>query len=158
MYSMGFCLFECAEPRSLYVAVNAAQVDEIKALDKKSCRLSLCSGPEDARSVDVLGPDKQVTAKLYEAAKIGFGKTEITILGGKADKLRPSQFLLNAPGRAVMVRDLSPEEFIYEDAEFVTVSQMTFEDGTSRLIVDRAGLFARKANAGGRVPMLVIKY
>jgi hypothetical protein len=152
---MGFCLFECRDPRGFYMAVNVAHVDDIVTKDKTSCRLGLDAGPDAERLVDVMGLEADIRKKLYEAAKIGFHKAEVTILAGRPGNFRAAPLLLNAPGRVVMVRELLPDGFVREDSNFVTVSLMTMADGSIRHIADRAGLFARKANARGKVPMLV---
>lgn len=152
---MGFCLFERPDLRGFYIAVNVAHVDDVVPKDRHICRLDLSAGPDAERLIEVLGQEMPIRKQLYEAAKIGLNKAEVTILGGKKGYYRPAPLLINALGRIVFARELAPEEFYQEDAEFVTASVLSLEDGTQRHIVDRAGLFARKANAGGRVPMIL---
>lgn len=151
---MGFCLFECVDPRGFYLAVNAAHVEDIVTKGKDSCRLALDAGPAGERLIDVMGLEAEIRKRLYEAAKIGLHKAEVTILGGRPGNFRAAPMLLNAPGRIVMVRELLPDGLVKEDSNFVTASLMTMADGSVRHIADRAGSFARKANAKGKVPML----
>lgn len=153
---MGFCLFEHADVPGGFFAVNSAHVDDVmpqvgsRGYSVSHIKLPVQTGDFNAYAA---GDPKQVRKIIMEATKIGLQKVEADIVGSQTN-FRASPLLLNNPGRVVLVRELLAEEIAERGAALLAMSEMYMEDGKLRLIAQRAGIFAYKANAGSRVPIL----
>lgn len=154
---MGFCLFKEASGGELFFAVNSSHVEEVlPQRDSPSgepvCLLKFTLMPKKFRPL-VIGTRIDVQDFLMKSAKIGVQKIECqTFVGEK--KLRPAPLLLNKTDRIIIVREMMPEEFIRSGIASATASEIMFEDGVIKVIAERPGVFASRANADRKVPIL----
>jgi hypothetical protein len=150
---MGFCLFRHANGK-MYFAVNGAHVVDVLPQNtnegEETCLLKL-SAPLKNFEPLVAGTKADIFSLLRGSAKIGLQKVDIRIIGGRKH-LHAAPMLFNQPDRIVFIREMDPSEFA--GADFVTASELVMDDGTLRMMVERPGVFVKKANAGGKVPML----
>lgn len=154
---MGFCLFEYARTRGFLFAVNSAHVQNVTLHGEKSAGRPVCllemTHPTESLEVLAVGAEADIKALLAQASKIGVTKTEVTLISGNRAR-RPSPLLINRPDRVILVRELDPAEFIQPEDDFVTASEIFMDDGKKNRIVERPAIFASRANAGGKLPML----
>lgn len=156
---MGFCLFKEASDRGLFFAVNSSHVEEVlpqrdSATGDPVCLLKFTLMPKKFRPL-VLGTRRDVQDFLMKSAKIGVRKIECqTFFGDK--KLRPAPLLLNKTDRIMIVREMMPEEFSRSGIASATASEIMLEDGSLKIIAERPGVFASRANADRKVPILEI--
>jgi hypothetical protein len=154
---MGFCLFKDASGGELFFAVNSSHVEEVlpqrdSAEGHPVCLLKFSVMPKKFRPL-VIGTRLDVQDFLMKSAKIGVRKIECqTFMGDK--KLRPAPLLLNKTDRIVLVRELMPEEFARSGIASATASEIMLEDGSLKIIAERPGVFAARANADRKVPIL----
>ncbi len=154
---MGFCLFKDASGQGLFFAVNSSHVEDVLPQRDSPdghpvCLLKFGFTPKRFRPV-VVGARLDVRAFLMESAKIGVQKIECqTFVGDK--KLRSAPLILNKTDRVVIVHELVPEEFARSGINSPTASEIMMEDGSVKVIAERPGVFAARANADRRVPIL----
>lgn len=156
---MGFCLFKAVSDGELFFAVNSSHVEEVlpqrdSPLGIPVCLLKFSVMPKKFRPL-VYGTRIDVQEFLMKSAKIGVRKIECqTFMGDK--KLRPAPLLLNKTDRIVFVRELMPEEFARSGIASATASEIMLEDGSMKVIAERPGVFAARANADRKVPILEV--
>ncbi len=154
---MGFCLFEQFDEPGYYFAINPSCVKTVIQEEKNFegapvCKLILYFEHE-AFIPRILGIRADVQDFLIEATKIGSQALEINIVGS-AKVLQTTPLILNNPGRVGLVREMMPEELSDFSAELKTASEIFMDDGKRRVMMQRPGVFAFSANAGGQVPIL----
>lgn len=103
----------------------------------------------------VFGTVEEVQKTLQEAAKIGVGKAVLIAVGGKSGEYR-TDFFLHQSNRALAVQELIPEDILSGNSGVLTMSRVFMEDGKAHTIAERPGIFCKKINAGGYVPILNI--
>jgi hypothetical protein len=154
---MGFCLFKEAANRELFFAVNSSHVEEVlpqrdSPEGQPVCLLKFSISPKKFRPL-VIGTRRDVQDFLMKSAKIGVRKIECqTFVGDK--KLRAAPLLLNKTDRIIIVREMMPEEFMRSGIASATASEIMLEDGSLKIIAERPGVFAARANADRKVPIL----
>ena len=151
---MGVCLVEHALTRGISVAVNPAYVEDVVSQNglkakKAVCLLDIGVDLKGFRPF-VMGAQESVLDLLRQAAQVGVQQISLRSIGGE-NKLRPSNFLMNRSDRIVLVREMFPDEFTGDPDSFTTASEMFLEDGSTRMIVERPGIFVGKANENGRL-------
>jgi hypothetical protein len=152
---MGFCLFREAGTGSAYFAVNVSHVQDLTPEDghgHPACLIALPTAIENYRPV-ASGALEQIQKHLMQASKIGLNKVEVELLTGQKS-LRSTPLLINNPDRIMLIRELSIDEVTAYETEAPVISQIFFVDGTQRLMAARPGIFAARANAGAKVPLL----
>lgn len=155
---MGFCLFKEAANRELFFAVNSSHVEEVlpqrdSPEGQPVCLLKFSISPKKFRPL-VIGTRLDVQNFLMQSAKIGVRKIECQTFMGDSKKLRPAPLLLNKTDRIVIVREMMPEEFARSGIASATASEIMLEDGSLKIIAERPGVFAARANADRKVPIL----
>lgn len=156
---MGFCLFEHADMRGIYFAVNAAHVLDVELSDKTSFErpvsLIRCDFGSDGIEALAVGGVDEVHSLLKDASKIGVNKAEIHILSGR-ERVKLTPLVFNYADQVVLITEMLGDAVPESDGEFVTASQMFMGSGSVKMMVERPGVFARQINAQGRVPILQV--
>ena len=151
---MGFCLLEQASAGNIFFAVNPSYVSAVDARGQKDER-PICSIKfnQDIERFDAtaFGEKTEIEALLQQALKIGFQQADLNILSGTRH-VRPQPFLMSHAQRVVIAHEIHPAELGQTDGSFVTASKLCLEGEKPRFIVERPGVFAARANAGGVVP------
>lgn len=156
---MGFCLFEDAEYKEHYLAVNSDFIDGFHKFG--SANNSIISRitfkkpvTKDGRPCDfyVFGMPDKLNELVRLGAKVGVQKSKLGLLNKLSSK--PMPLLISNPQRIMVARELQPEEFMGDKASISTATQLYYEDGTTRYISERPGQFARLTNQGGLIPMM----
>jgi hypothetical protein len=157
---MGFCLFESALERGLYVAINPAYVDDVQQSSKGIADYPVAhiefAFKKGATKIPVLGAAQDIQKTMMKATKIGIEKVEIRVYGGRG-KLTSQPLVLNNSSRVAVVMEIFPDQLGIAQVDSPTASYMFMDDGGKRLIVDRPGTFAFKANRKGEVPVLICR-
>ena len=154
---MGFCLLENADMRGLFCAINPSHVEAIESVPGSlyafpAVHVRFALPALDFPGVFV-GDEKTVKTLLMKALKLGINRVESTILGGM-NHAGMTPLLINHPERVVLARELMPEDFPQEAKLVPVASHLYFSDRSVRKIAQRPGIFAMRANQGGKVPML----
>ncbi len=152
---MGFCLFREAGSETAYFAVNVAHVQDIQpqeGYDMPACLIEL-PFKIDNFTVVAAGALESIQKQLVQASKIGLNKVEADLLTGSKE-LRQTPLLINNPDRIALVYEMPAEQLASYETDAPAVSNLVFMDGTTRILASRPGVFAAKANAGGKVPIL----
>lgn len=151
---MGLCLFEHAEQKGAYFAVNVAHVDEVVPHKLPKSGMDCCilkfSMKSEGFSPIAAGSRDMVWKILMDAAKVGMKKAEAEILSGK--KMKATPLLINDPNRIALAWELPSEQLFKYDIERITATQLVFCDGKARIIAGRPGTLAYRLNAEGKVP------
>ena len=156
---MGFCLFEDADFRGSFVALNSNHIEDMEeapnAEGMPACRVRFTM-PLTHDGADiilrVIGQADEIWALLNEASKIGLGKAKLHLMNKLS--ARPIPLLINQPDRIMMVKELQPEEFMNDDSSLITASRLFYQDGKNRYISERPGTFVSLTNADRKTPIL----
>lgn len=153
---MGFCLFEHAHTPGIYFAVNPAHLIEVEHVEdeyRPQCRFIFDHKIEDFDPV-VSAQRSDVDGVLKDATKIGMNKANLQVISGR-NVMRANPLVFQHAPDVMLVREVLADELSKGDGSFVTASTLLFEDGKTRMVVERPGIFARLVNAKGRVPALI---
>lgn len=157
---MGFCLFEEVDDDGFYMAVNPAHVDDIELVgDTKQgwpvSRLKFSFNIHDFQPI-ILGDPKDIHKTLMKGVKVGTGKISVTDLNG-FDNMSAKSDLFNHPDRVGVIKEQHVATLPLSNIMSHTASIMILDDGTPKMIEERPGIVARRANAEGNVPFLDIR-
>ncbi|MDB2682878.1 hypothetical protein N9Z27_01330 [Alphaproteobacteria bacterium] len=154
---MGFCLFESAQKRGTYFAVNPQYVDDIELKIKSDEGLAVCLLH---LSVDVapfaplaVGQKDEIRDVVMQALQIPLGKVDLNVLTGQ-DHQGQMPLLLNQPGRIAIVHEMLLDDVGGTDSVASTASRMLFADGKARVIVQRPAIFVQMVNVGDEIPAI----
>lgn len=157
---MGFCLFENAEVKGYFIAINSSHVEDVTDAGFTTEKIPFCLFKFSLKSLDVrprvLGSAAECMDLLKQGAKIGVDKVNARAFVGTRAMLH-SPLLFNRTDRVVMVREMPPEEFGGRGIKTVTASEVLSVDTSKSIIVERPGTFAARANAQGVVPFLDVR-
>jgi hypothetical protein len=152
---MGFCLFREAGNDTAWFAINVAHVQDIVPQDgygAPACLIELPFKSDNFMPV-AAGALEAIQKNLVQASKIGLNKVEAELLTGQKT-LKITPLLINNPNRIALVRELNEKELAAYETDVPVISSLVFMDGITRLLAARPGVFATKANANGKVPIL----
>lgn len=160
---MGFCLFEDADFKGHYLAINSEYIDEFKFIGKEASGQGVCQirftqsikRDDQPVKIHIFGDEENLEATARKASQIGLQKANLNLLNKLSS--RPTPLLINQPSRIMVVRELMAEEFMDENASINTASILYYNDGTTRYISERPGQFIKNTNQNGAVPMYTRK-
>ena len=154
---MGFCLFQHIDDPGDFVAVNAAQVEDVIDMDDDymiSTRIVFYGG----KAVIVRGACESVRDILGKGAAIGLHNFDLHTFSG-AFVYKAGKVLFKEAADVLFVQEVPPHILPKIKAQDVTTaSHMVMEGKRQQLIVERPGVFAARANAKGKVPTLDIRH
>lgn len=150
---MGFCLFQQFEEPGDFLAVNAAQIEDLSGFDHDSVvmtKLIFYGGT----SILVRGTKKDVMRILMEGAKVGINALEVHTFNA-SHAFKPGPIKLSKPDTVLYVKEV-PSHLMskIKTPNIVTASSMHLDNKKDQLITERPGTFAARANAKGKVPTL----
>ncbi len=149
---MGFCLFENYDGSGAFIAVNAGQIESFDPCKEEQPMtiLSLYGG----RVLNVRGLYDDVKKILRESSKIGMKSLNLHLLGGLHAML-PTPTIFRKAQNVLYVEEVAAEDLSsLRVPDLSTASTIYMDDGSSRMVLERPGVFARLANAKGKVPIL----
>lgn len=153
---MGFCLFENFDGSGAFIAVNAAQVESFDECSDEQAMtiLSLYGG----KALNVRGYHEDVKKVLRDASKIGTNTLNLHLVGGLHAML-PTPTIFRKVQDVLYVEEVAAEDLpTFRVRDIMTASTIYMDDGTKKVVLERPGVFARLANARGKVPILDIRH